>query len=201
MNTSLANLTDNLSEINNKDCKKCMERNKIKSECQYIKYNKNKLIYKCKRCNDKLYKSVYDLTERFPNTYQFCNKDLNKFILLLRKGVYPYEYMDSWERFNGTELPNKESFYSELNLEDITDEDYSHAQKVWDVFETKNVSEYHDFYVQSGTLLLVDVFKKFRETCIEIYQLDPAHFLSAPGVAWQTCLKKHKSKSRITNRY
>ena len=123
MNTSLANLTDSLSEINNKDCKKCMERNKIKSECQYIKYNKNKLICKCKKCNDKLYKSVYDLTERFPNTYQFCNKDLNKFILLLRKGVYPYEYMDSWERFNETELPPKESFYSKLNLEDITGED------------------------------------------------------------------------------
>ena len=95
MNTSLANLTENLSEINNKDCKKCMERDKIKPECQYIKYNKNKLIYKCKKCNDKSYKSVYDLTERFANTYQFCNKDLNKFMLLLRKGVYPYEYMDS----------------------------------------------------------------------------------------------------------
>ena len=66
----------------------------------------------------------------------------------------------------------------------------SHAQKVWDVFETKNVSEYHDLYVQFGTLLLADVFKKFREKRIEIYQLDPAHFLSAPGVAWQACLKK-----------
>ena len=187
MNTSLANLTDNLSEINNKDCKKCMERDKIKPECQYIKYNKNKLIYKCKKCNDKSYKSVYDLTERFANTYQFCNKDLNKFMLLLRKGVYPYEYMDSQERFNESELPPKESFDSELNLEDITDEDYSHEQKVWHVFETKNLGECHDLYVQSDALLLADVFKYFRETCIEIYQLDPAHFLSAPG-------KKDKKK-------
>ena len=115
MNASLSSFVDNLSEINNKDCKKSMERNKTKSECCYINHKDNRLIYKCKGRNDKSYKSVYDLTERFSNTYQFCNKDLNKFILLLRKGVYPYEYMDSWERFNETMLPSKESFYSELN--------------------------------------------------------------------------------------
>ena len=125
----LASLVDNLSEINNKDSKKCMQKNKIKSECQYIKHKDNRLIYKCNKCDDKSYRSVYDLTERFPNTYQFCNKDLSKFILLLRKGVYLYEYMDSWEGFHETMLPTKESFYSELNLEDITEEDYSHAQK------------------------------------------------------------------------
>ena len=129
MNASLASLVDNLSEIDNKNCTKCMERNKIKSECQYIKHKDNRLIYKCNKCDDKSYRSVYDLTERFPNTYQFCNKDLSKFILLLRKGVYLYEYMDSWEGFHETMLPTKESFYSELNLEDITEEDYSHAQK------------------------------------------------------------------------
>ena len=77
-----------------------------------------------------------------------------------------------------------------MNLEDITDEDYSHAQKVWNEFEIKNIGEYHDLYVQSDTLLLADAFEKFRETCIEISQLDPAHFLSAPGLAWQACLKK-----------
>ena len=78
----------------------------------------------------------------------FCNKDLNKFELLLPKSVYPYEYMDSWERFNETSLPDKESFYSELNKEDITDEEYAHAQKVWKVFKIKNLGEYHDLYVQ-----------------------------------------------------
>ena len=85
--------------------------------------------------------------------------------------------MDSWERFNETSLPPKESFYSELNLEDISDKDYLHVQKVWDVFEIKNLGEYHDLYIQSDTLLLADVFEKFRNTCIEIYELDPAHFL------------------------
>ena len=87
--------------------------------------------------------------------------------------------MDSWERFNETSLPPKESFYSELNLEDISDKDYLHVQKVWDVFEIKNLDEYHDLNIQSDTLLLADVFEKVRNTCIEIYELDPANFLSA----------------------
>ena len=98
--------------------------------------------------------------------------------------------MDSWEKFNGTEWPDKESFYSELNKEGVTDEDYVHAQEVWDVFKIKNFGEYHDLYVQSDTLLLAEVFENFRDKCIEIYQLDPAHFLSAPRLAWEACLKK-----------
>ena len=98
--------------------------------------------------------------------------------------------MDSWEKFDETTLPPKEDFYSELNLEGISDEDYAHAQKVLEVFEINNHSEYHDLYVQSDTLLLADVFEKFRDTCIEIYGLDLSHFLSAPGLSWQACLKK-----------
>ena len=82
---------------------------------------------------------------------------INKLVLLLRKGVYPLEYMDSWERFNETPLRPKKSFYSELNFEDISDKDYLHAQKVWKEFEIKNVGEYHDLYVQTDPLLLADV--------------------------------------------
>ena len=134
--------------------------------------------------------------KRFANTYEFCNGDINKFILLLRKRVYPYEYMDSWERFNETSLPDKKAFYSELNLEDITDKDYAHAQKVFEEFKLKNLGDYHDLYVQSDTLLLADVFENIRNKCIEIYELDPAHFLSAPGLAWQACFEKDKSKIR-----
>ena len=99
--------------------------------------------------------------------------------------------MDSWERFNET-FPDKEAFYSKLNLEGITDEDYAHAQKVREVFEIKNLGEYHDLYVQSDTLLLADVLENFRNKSTEIYELDPAHFLSASGLAWQACLKKSK---------
>ena len=76
--------------------------------------------------------------------------------------------MDSWKRFNETELPDKESFYNELNKEHITDEDYVHAQKVWKEFNLKNVGEYHDLYVQSDTLLLADVFENFRDKYLEI---------------------------------
>ena len=91
--------------------------------------------------------------------------------------------MDNWEKFNETSLPDKKAFYSELNKEGITDEDYAHAQKVWKVFEIKNLGKYHDLYVQSDILLLADVFENFRDKCIEIYKLDTAHFLSAPGLA------------------
>ena len=125
MSFSLSSLVDNLSEINNKDCKKCMERKKSNSKCDYIKFKNNRLAYRCKECNDKSYRSINDLIKKFPNTYQFINKDLNKFILLLRKGVYPYDYMDSWKRFNETSLPDKKSFYNKLNLEDITSRVYA----------------------------------------------------------------------------
>ena len=92
--------------------------------------------------------------------------------------------MDSWEKFNETELSDKESFYSELNEEGITDEDYVHAQKVWDVQKIKNRRECHDLYVQSDTLLLADIFENFRNRCIKTYELDRAYFLSAPGLSW-----------------
>ena len=116
---------------------------------------------------------------------------------MLRKGIYPYEYMDSWERFDETLLPVKEVFYTKLNIKGISDKDYAHGQKVWEVFEIKNLDEYHDLYVQCDTLLLADVFENFRDKCIKIYELDPAHFLSAPGLAWQACLKKTKVKLEL----
>ena len=80
---------------------------------------------RCEQCK----KLIEGLIEKFPSVYQFCNGNLDKFVLLLRKAVYPYEYMDSWEKFDETTLPPKEALYSNLNLEDISDEDYSHAQK------------------------------------------------------------------------
>ena len=90
----------------------------------------NRLNYRCKECKGTSTKSINGLIEKFTSVYQFCNGDLNKFVLLLRKGVYPYEYMESWERFYEPSLPGEEAFYSELNLEDITDKDYVHTQKV-----------------------------------------------------------------------
>ena len=97
-------------------------------------------------------------------------------MLLLRKGVYPYEYMDDWDRFNEEKLPNKSDFYSSLNMEDISEIDYGHALKVFNKLNIKNLGEYRDLYVQSDTILLADVFESFRNLCINTYGLDPAYF-------------------------
>ena len=89
--------------------------------------------------------------------------------------------MDSWGRFDETSFPDKEAFYRSLNMENITDVDYMHAERVFKNLNiNKNLDDYHDLYVQSDTLLLADVFENLRNKCIEIYEIDPAHFLSAP---------------------
>ena len=98
------------------------------------------------------------------------------FILLLQKGVYPDEYMDEWEKINKTSLPEKEDFYSHLNMEDIIAADYVQAKRVCKDFEIKNLGEYHDLYLHSDTLLLADVFENIRNMCIKIYELDLQNF-------------------------
>ena len=104
--------------------------------------------------------------------------------MLLRKGVYPYEYMDDWEKFNETTLPEKEEFYSNLNMEDITDADYMHAKRVCKDFEIKYLGECYDLYLKSNTLLLADAFKNFRKMFLKTFRLDSAKFILAPGLAW-----------------
>ena len=193
MLTSLSSLVDNLSEKLHSD--KC---NDCKSELDYMSVKDNQLIFQCLECKKNYRKDFNkESIKRFANTYEFCSGEINKFIVLLRKGVYPYEYMDSWGRFDETSLPDKKSFYSELYLEDITDKDYAHGQKVFKEFKLKNLGNYHDLYVQSDTLLHVDVFENFRNKCIEINELDPAHFLSASGLVWQVFLKGTRVKIEL----
>ena len=91
--------------------------------------------------------------------------------------------MDSWQRFDETSLPEKETFYSNLNIQDIAAVNHRHRKKVFEYLINKNLNDYHHLYVQSDTLLLADVFENFRSMCIKAYELDPAHFLSAPGLA------------------
>ena len=179
MSTSLSNLVDNLSEgLHSDKCTDC------KLDFDYMSIKDNQLIFRCFRSKKNYEKDFNkELIKRFANTYKFCNKDLNKCILLLTKGVYPYEYMGNWERFDETLLPNKEAFYSNLNMEDIKDADYRHANKVFKEFKLKNVGKYHNLSVQSDTLLLADVFKDFRTMCIKVYELDPAYLLTALGLA------------------
>ena len=109
--------------------------------------------------------------------------------------------MDNWERFDETSLPYKESFYSNLNIENVEDIDYRHGNNVFKRFKLKNLGQYHDLFVQSDTLLLADVFENFRNTCLKVYELDPAHFLSLPGLAWQACLKKTNVKLELLTDY
>ena len=103
--------------------------------------------------------------------------------MLLRKGVYPYEYMDDLEKFNETTLLEKEEFYSNLNLKNITDADYTHAKRVCKDFEIKSFGEYHDLYLKSDVLLSADIFEKFRVMYLKSYELYPVKFISAQGLA------------------
>ena len=182
MQSKLSDLVDNLSEIYKKECDKCMKRNGIKSECNFIGLKNNRLNYRWKECKQICYKSINGLIKKFPRAYQFCNGDHNKIVLLLRKGVYPYEYMDNWERFDETSLPDKKAFYSKLNLEDITEKDYEHAQKVWEVFEIKSLGQYHDLHIQSNKLLLADVFENLEISVLQYMNSILLIFLSAAGL-------------------
>ena len=202
MSTLLSELVDNTSGIFNIiECKSSIEKIKINLECSFVGLKNNRLIYRCKESRKVQKILINKLIEKFPGIYQFCNCNLNKLVLLLRKGDYPYEYMDSWEKVDENTLPPKEAFYTNLNLEDISDEGFAHAQKVWGVFEINNLGECHDLHVQSDTLLLPDVYKNFRNMCLEKYELDPSYFVSAPGLAWQACLKKTRVKLKLITDY
>ena len=98
--------------------------------------------------------------------------------------------MDSWDRLKETTLPHASSFYSKLNMSGVSDQDYEHACKVWRDFRIRNLGEYHDLYLQTEVILLANVFESFRRICLDNYGLDPAHFYTAPGLAWKACLKK-----------
>ena len=186
MATSLSKLVYNLTEDIHGD--KCVD---CKSDLSYMTVMDETLIFTCFNYRKNYEREINkELLERFASTYKFCNNDLNKFVMLLRKGVYPYEYMHGWDKFNETSIPSKESFYSNLTMENISKTNYRHANNVFKTFKLNNLGDYHDLYVQSDTLLLADVFENFRKACIKTYELDPAHFISLPGLAWQACLKK-----------
>ena len=121
---------------------------------EYESVKDNLTKYKCLSCN-KDYSNKLDgkLKKRFKNTFKFSDNDINKFILLLRKGVYPYESVDGWETFNETALPGKDEFYGNINMEHITDTDYLHLTRF-----CKDLGEYHGLYLKSDILLLADVF-------------------------------------------
>jgi len=116
----------------------------------------------------------------------FC--DDIKVSKLIRKGVYPYDYMNSHERFDETCLPPRDKFFNRLSGQEISENDYAFAHEVWNMFNMKTLADYHDLYLLNDVLLLADVFENFRKMCIKYYNLDSAHFLSSPGLSWQAML-------------
>ena len=142
--------------------------------------------------------SLYKLVEKikkskknssFPHLYHyFVNNHMKKrkvkhqdFKLLLRKGVFPYNYINNFKVFEETKLPCKEAFYDDLRKEHITDEDYQHAQQIWTAFKIKNLGEYSDLYNETDTILLADVMERFRSSTMKEHNLDPMHYLTLPG--------------------
>ena len=125
---------------------------------------------------------------------EFTGKKLN---LMSQKGAYPYYYMDCFKKFDQTELPTKEQFYSILNDQYVTNGEYDHARKVWTTFNIKTMGKYHDLYLMSDVLLPADVFESFRKTCLQYYKLDPCHYFTSLGLSWDAMLKMTNTKLEL----
>ena len=144
--------------------------------------------------------SLDNLTKNLPDdAFIFTQQEFTgeQFNLMKRKGTYPYDYMDSFQKFNDTQLPIKKDFFSILYNQHITHEQYNHAQTVWNTFDLKTMGDYHDLYLKSDTLLLADIFENFRKTCLQYYKLDPCHYFSSPGLSWDAMLKMTKIKLEL----
>ena len=195
----IKNLSDTSGNIN------CIPTNKEK----YISFTKKIKTgeYKDKKTGEMKDKN-FDI--RFIDSFKFMSTSLDNLVnnlpknafnnleryysgeeldLVKRKGVYPYEYMDTEDKLEKTKLPPKEAFNSKLSGNSITNEDYNHALNVWNQFNMKTFKDYHELYNETDVLLLADVFENFRNICMENYKLDPAHYFTAPGLAWDACLK------------
>ena len=188
MGSSLEKLVSNITKCGK--CETCKPDDCMKLNINY----KNKTLQhktsipcgECQNCKNIDKDCISPNYDKLKYTSQiFKDKKLD---LMARKGVYPYDYMDSFEKFNSP-LPTKEDFYSILNNKDISKEDYQHVKNVWNKFNLKNMGEYHDLYLKSDILLLVDVFENFRKTCLEYYKLDPCHYFTSPGLSWDAMLK------------
>ena len=137
--------------------------------------------------------------ESFKNLTEFYEGE--QLDIIKRKGVFPYDWFDSFNRLSADRLPPKESFHSILNDSGISEEDYQHAQNVWETFKMKTMRDYHDLYLKSDVLLLSDVFENFRDVCLDNYRLDPMFYYTAPGLAWDACLKIAKVRLELLTDY
>ena len=189
------------------------------TEEKYISFSKTIKVGEYKDCSGLSFDVNFEI--RFLDSFKFLQTSLANLVsnlqpsdfintkhvfktntsLLTRKGVYPYDYVSSLEKLSETQLPPKEEFYSKLNDEDITDDDYQHAIRVWNTFGCKTIRDYHNLYLKSDVLLLADVFENFRKTCLKHYKLDPAHYYTSPGLAWDACLKETGQHLQLLSDY
>ena len=188
MSSSLEKLVTNITNCGKcNTCKpdKCMKLN-INNKNKTSQHKTSFSCGECQNCKNVDEECINPNYDKLKYTSEiFKDEKLN---LMARKGVYPYDYMDSFEKFNHP-LPTKKDFYSILNNKDISAEDYQHAKNVWNKFGLKNMGQYHDLYLKSDILLLTDVFENFRKTCLEYYDLDPCHYFTSPGLSWDAMLK------------
>ena len=194
----------NLGSSNPKENIECIPNNEEK----YISFTKNIIVgqYTNKKgeVKNKTFKIVFKDSLKFMssslgalvnNLAKHVLKNINKYYtpeeveLIKQKGFYPYEYMDTEEKFNDTKLPPPQVFYSKLSGKGITNKDYKHACNVWKTFKMETFKDYHKLYNVTDVLLLADVFENFRNLCLKIYGLDPVYYYTAPGLAWDACLK------------
>ena len=194
----------NLGSPNKKETLDCIPNNEEK----YITFTKNLIVgqYTNKKgeVKDKTFKIVFKDSLKFMssslgalvnNLPKDGFKNISKYYtseeveLIKQKGFYPYEFMDTEEKFNLTKLPPREAFYSKLSGRGISEKDYKHAWNVWYTFKMKTFKDYHELYNETDVLLLADVFENFRNLCLKIYGLDPVYYFTAPGLAWDACLK------------
>ena len=190
----------------------CLAKNKE----DYISFTKkvrvDEYVVKDEKTGNFKYTPVY-FNLRFLDSFKFMSssldslsKNLNDFPICksnglqdrhLRKGIYPYDYMDSFNKFEETENPPKHAYYSILNDQEITNEDYDHSKLIWKEDKIKNLGEYHDLYLKIDVLLLAEIFENFRNVCLKIYELDPAHYYTSPGLSWDALLKFSKQKLEL----
>ena len=193
-----------LGSSNKKETIECIPNNEEK----YITFTKNIIVgqYTNKKgdVKDKTFKIVFKDSLKFMrssiealvnNLPKNGFKNISKYFkpeeieLIKQKGFYPYEFMDTVEKFNDTKLPPREAFYSKLSGKGISEKNYKHAWNVWNTFKMKTFKDYHKLYNETDALLLADVFENFRNLCLKIYGLDPVYYFTAPGLAWDACLK------------
>ena len=171
----------------------------VKDSFSFITASLDKLVSMTKYDNtDEQDRSKWILRDNWQSNFRYSSKhDIIKteksLDLLTEKGVYPYDYMNAFDKFNEEQLPSKEQLYSRLSEEDITNDDYKKAKQIWKHFGIKSMGEYHDLYLKTDVLLLTEVLENFRDMCLSYYGLDPVYYYTLPNFAFDAMLKLRPS--------